>query len=105
MATLTTATAIEDDVLEAMKSIQDAVLRTVHYVVEGVEPITKLMPELPFDDQRPAPADVVKHTFVFVDKLVANQREFALKFVELLPVKVVEPPARAVKAAPKAQAA
>ena len=104
MATLATATAIEGDVLDVMTSIEDAVLRTVQHVVEGVEPITKLTPELPFGDQVPMPADVVKHVFAFVDKVVVNQREFALKLVDLLPIKV-EAPTRPAKVAPKAQAA
>ncbi len=104
MSTLVTATAFEDDLLDALQTLEDAVLRTVRSVVEGVEPITKLMPELPFGDQVPAPSDLVDHTFGFIDKLVANQREFAVKLVALLPIKVEAPAAR-VKAAPKAHAA
>jgi len=101
--TLTTVTAFEDDVLGALSTVEDAVLRSVRYVVTSVEPVTKLMAEPRFGDQVPVPADIVDHTFAFVDKLVANQREFVLKLVELLPLKV-ETPAPMVRSTPKARA-
>jgi len=77
MAAPATVTAFEDDVLGALSTIEDAVLRSVRYVVASVEPVTKLM---------------------------ANQREFATKLVELLPTKV-ETPAPKVWSTPKARAA
>jgi len=104
MSTLATATKFEDDVLRALNTVEDAALRTLRYVGEAVEPITKLMAEPPLGGQVPAPADVVDHMFVFVDKLVTNQREFAMKLVELLPTRV-DAPAPKVKSAPKARAA
>jgi hypothetical protein len=52
----------------------------------------------------PTPAEVVDHTFGFVDRLVANLREFNTKLVALLPATVKTGPA-SVKASPKAQAA
>jgi len=104
MITFTAVTAFEDDVLGALSTIEDAVLRSVRHVVASVEPVTKLMAEPPFGDQFPVPADVVDHAFAFVDKLVANQQEFAMKLVELLPTKVGAP-APNVGSIPNARAA
>ncbi|SRR5579871_7057743 len=106
MATLATATAFEDDVLDAMKTVEDATLRSLRAVLDGLEPLLKLLPEMPYGELVPAPAELVKHVFVFVNKLVANQRDFASKLVELLPAKDGRiGPSATVKPASKAQAA
>ncbi len=104
MATLATATAFEDDVLDAMQTVEDALLRSLRAVIDGLEPLLKLLPEPPYGELVPAPAEMVKHVFVFINKVVANQRDFATKLVELLPAKAVGP-VPTVKPAPKAQAA
>jgi hypothetical protein len=101
---LATATAVEDSVLDTMKMAEDVVIHTAHSFAEGFEPITKLLPELPLGGLVPAPAEVVDHTFGFVDRLEANLRDFANRLVALFPVKVEARPT-AVKASPKAQAA
>jgi hypothetical protein len=44
---LVTATAVEDNVLDTMKLAEDAVVRTARTFAEGLEPITKRMPEVP----------------------------------------------------------
>jgi hypothetical protein len=100
---LATATAVEDNVLDTMKMAEDAAVHTARTFVEGFEPIIKWLPELPAGGLVPAPADIVDHGFGFVDRLVANLRDFATTLVAMLPKVEVGP--TAVKAAPKAHAA
>jgi hypothetical protein len=102
---LATATAVEDNVLDTMKMAEDAVVHTARSFAEGFEPITKLLPEVPLGGLVPAPAEMVDHTFGFVDRLAANLRDFTKSLIEVLPIKVEAGPPRAVKASPKAQAA
>ena len=102
---LATATAVEDNVLDTMKMAEDAVSHTVRTLVEGFEPVTKLLPEVPVGGLLPTPAEVVDHTFGFVDRLTANVRDFMKSFIEMLPVKVAAQSPRAMKSSPKSQAA
>ena len=52
----------------------------------------------------PAPAEIVEHTFGFIDRLTANLREFSDRLVTLANSRVEDRPT-AVKASSKAQAA
>lgn len=101
---LATATAVEDNVLDTMKMAEDAVVRTARTLAEGFEPITERLPEFAVGGLMPRPAEVVDHTFGFVDRLAANLRDFMTRLVALLPAKVEAGPA-AVKAPPKVRAA
>jgi hypothetical protein len=101
---LATAMAVEDNVLDTMKMAEDAVVRTARTLAEGFEPITEFLPEFPMGGLMPTPAEVVDHTFGFVDRVAANLRDFSTRLVALLPATVQTRPAT-VKAPPKAQAA
>jgi hypothetical protein len=101
---LATVTAVEDNVLDTMKLAEDAVVRTARTWAEGFEPITERLPEFPTGSLMPTPAEVIDHAFGFVDRLVANLRDFNTRLVALLPATLKTGPA-AVKAPPKAQAA
>jgi hypothetical protein len=102
---LTTATAIEDNVLDAMKMAEDVVIHIARTVTDGFEPIVKLLPELPLGGLVPAPAEAVDHTFGFVDRLVVNVRDFAKQFIDVLPIKAQAGSPRTLKSSQKAQAA
>jgi hypothetical protein len=101
---LDTATAVESNVLDCITMAEDVVLHTARTVAEAFEPLTKGQPELPRVDMLPTAAEVVDHTFGFVDRLVANLRDFTMKLVGVFPIKVEARPT-AMKAPSKAQAA
>ena len=102
---LGTATAVEDNVLDMMKQAEDAVVRNARLSAERFEPITKLLPRLPYLELMPTPAEVVDHSFGFIDRLTANLRDFSNTVVGLLPVAFEATPVKATKTTPKVQAA
>jgi hypothetical protein len=102
---LATATAVEDNVLDTMKMAEDAVIRNARIIAAGLEPITKLLPDVPLGNSVPAPTEFVDHTFGFVDRLTANLRDFTNGFIDALSVKGEAGPPRTVRATPKAHAA
>ncbi len=103
MTLLNTASAVETNVLDTMTMVEDAVLRSTRALVEGIEP-AKWMPLRPASSLLPTAPETVEHTFAFVDRVVANVRQFTTEFVDLLPA-WAEPHTPAVKSAPKAHAA
>jgi hypothetical protein len=97
MSVLESVTTVQDQILDAVKAGQDAVLSVVDSVAGSAAPITEKLPAPPFADRLPNPVDVVDNYFSFVQKLLANQKDFALKLVESYnPVKP------AAKSGPKA---
>jgi hypothetical protein len=102
---LTTAAAVEDNVLETMQMTEDAVLRTARLLAEEFEPFTKSVPELPVGGFVPAPAEVVDHGLAFVDRLWANLREFAGRLVDVMPIGHEAGTSKTVKAPAKPHAA
>jgi hypothetical protein len=77
-----TAARVQDQVLDAIKAGQDAVLSAVDTLAETAAPITEMMPAPPFADRFPKAADLVDSYFGFAQKLLANQKDFALKLAE-----------------------
>ena len=73
---------IEDQVLEAVKQGQEAVIKAVRTWAEAAEAALPDLPELPATEQLPRVADIVDHGFAFADKLIASQREFAAALLE-----------------------
>ena len=102
---LTTATADEDNVLDTMRTTEDAVLRAARLLVEEFETVTKRVPEFPVDRFVPAPAEVVDHGLALADRLWANLREFADQLVEVMPIRHERPTPRTAKGSAKPQAA
>jgi hypothetical protein len=77
-----TAARVQDQVIDAIKAGQDAVLSAVDTLVETTAPITEKLPAPPFADRFPKPAELVDSYFAFAQKLLANQKDFALKLAE-----------------------
>jgi hypothetical protein len=103
MSVLETATNVQDQILDAIKAGQDAVLSAVGTLADSAAPITERLPAAPFADQLPNPVDVIDNYFRFAQKLLATQKDFSLKVVESYgPANAA--PATAVKPAPKAAA-
>jgi len=82
MAVLEAATNMQDQVLDAIKTGQDAILSAVKTVAENSAPLTDKLPAAPFADQLPDSVEAVNAVFGFIEALLANQREFALKLIE-----------------------
>jgi len=73
---------VQDQLLDAISAGEDAVLTGVKTLAKTAQPVTGIFPELPFADRLPKPVDVVDSAFGFAEKLLANQKEFAVKLVE-----------------------
>lgn len=89
MATIADQTdAIEDQVFEAVKQGQDAIVKAVRTWAEAAEnllpDLTSVpdLPNLPMADQLPSVSEIVDSSFAFADKLIASQREFAAAVLE-----------------------
>jgi hypothetical protein len=82
MSVLETAATVQDQILDAVKFGQDAVLSAVGTLASSTKPITEKLPASPFADRLPKPADVVDSYFGFAQKLLANQKDFTLKLAE-----------------------
>jgi hypothetical protein len=100
MSVLDTAVNVQDQVLDAIKASQDAVLSAVTTLVEKTAPIADKLPSAPFADQLPSSVDVLDKAFGFAEKLLASQKEFATKLVEAyVPAKATSKPKVATRAA------
>jgi hypothetical protein len=82
MTVLETATEVQDQVLDAIKTGQDALLAAVTVVAENTTPLTDKLPAAPFANQLPDGVAVVNTAFGFAEKLLANQKEFTTKLIE-----------------------
>jgi hypothetical protein len=100
MSVLESVANVQDQVLDAMKAGQDAVLSAVTTMVEKTAPIADKLPTPPFADQMPNGVDVLDKAFGFAEKLLASQKEFATKLIEAyVPAKPIAKPKVATKAA------
>lgn len=66
---------IQDQVLDAVKAGQDAIVDVVQQVVD----VLPAPPPLPFLDQLPPPGEVIDRAFGYAERLLDAQREFAVK--------------------------
>jgi hypothetical protein len=73
---------VQDQLLEAIVTGEEAVLSGVKTLAQSTQPITGKLPEMPFADRLPNPVDIVDNAFGFAEKLLANQRDFAVKLVQ-----------------------
>jgi hypothetical protein len=70
---------VQEQLLEALIAGEDAVVSGVKSLVERTQPITAKLPDVPFADRLPDPADVADNAFSFAEKLLATQKAFAVK--------------------------
>ena len=82
MSVLETVITVQDQILDAVKAGQDAVLSAVDTLAESAAPITENLPAPPFADRLPNPVDAVDTYFSFAQKLLASQKDFTVKLVE-----------------------
>ena len=83
MATATEViSSVEDQVLEAVKQGQEAIVKAVRTWADASKSLIPDLPPLPFADQLPNTSELVENAFAFVDKILASQREFAGELLE-----------------------
>ena len=82
MSVLETAVTVQDQILDAVRAGQEAVLSAVGTLANGTKPIAEKLPASPLADRLPKAADVVDNYFGFAQKLLANQKDFTLKLAE-----------------------
>jgi hypothetical protein len=70
-------TSLEDQVLEAVKQGQEAIVKAVRTWADASKNLIPDLPPLPFADQLPATSELIENAFAFADKILATQREFA----------------------------
>ena len=78
MTVLETATGVQDQVLDAIKTSQDALLAAVKAVAENTTPLTDKLPAAPFASQLPDGTNVINTAFGFAEKLLvlsAHQKQ------------------------------
>ena len=85
MTLLETAASVQDQVLEAIKASQKAVIPAVKTFAETTAPIAGILPPPPFADKFPTVSDLVDSAFGFAAKLIAMQKEFVTKLFEAYP--------------------
>lgn len=73
--TSTTYAAIEDQVLDAVKFGQQAIVDGVRAVTETVKNVIPAG-SVPFADSLPKPSEYVERAFSLSERLLANQKQF-----------------------------
>jgi hypothetical protein len=97
---------IEKQILDAIRTGEDAVVKTVSSWVEAARRLSPSLFSLPYPEQLPAPGEVIDHVYNLVDEFTTSQRDFAKKLLGAVqPVLVGGTSTPAVKSAPKAAAA
>ena len=93
MTVLEVATTMQDQVLDAIKAGQDALVSAVDTLADTAAPITEKLPSPPFADVMTKPVDLIDNYFSFVQKLLASQKDFALRLAETYSSKPAAKPA------------
>ena len=73
-------TDVQERVLEAVRTGQDA-------VVDAVKTVADKLPswsELPYADQLPSPGEVIDRAFGYTEQVIDTQGEFAKKLIDAL---------------------
>jgi hypothetical protein len=81
---------VEDQVLDAIKRSQDAVLQAISAWSESVAKVApKLpdMPKLPLVDALPKPSELSDQYFEFAQLLLSSQQKFVEKLLAALPAR------------------
>jgi hypothetical protein len=73
-------TDVQDKVLDAVRTGQDAVVDAVKIVGDKLPSWS----DLPYADRVPAPGEVVDRAFGYAEQVIDSQREFAKKLVDAL---------------------
>lgn len=70
---------MQGQILDTIRRSQEAVVDAVKAWAESVQAVTPSLPvpDVPFADQLPKPADLVASAYDFAEQLLASQRKFA----------------------------
>jgi hypothetical protein len=88
-------TKVEDQILDTLSNLQKPVLDAVKTIAEKVE---GYVPEVPGSDNLSDIDELVLSQFAFIEKLVANQKDFALSVIETIKTVTAKPEAPKAKA-------
>lgn len=81
MSVRETANSVQEQVLDALKSGEEAVLSAVRTAVETAEPVTSLIPAPVYAERLPLVTEVVESAFTFAEKVLANQKKFVTELL------------------------
>jgi hypothetical protein len=107
MSNETVADRVGEQVLSAVKRLQDLSVSTVQSVTQAVAGFVPELPSLPLADRLPQPKEVAERTFGFWEELLEAQKEYTLRLIEAfepLTGKVDQKAARARKKISEAKA-
>ena len=77
-----TATTVEDQIVDAITSLQGPVAELVGKLAEYVAGVLpEDLPELPFGDQLPTASEVVENGYAFARRLLDTQHTFATELL------------------------
>jgi len=77
MSTTESTHKTQDQVLNALKQSQDAVVKAVETWSETVGKLPRPSVDVPFAKDLPKPDEIIETTFDFAQKLLGAQRDFA----------------------------
>jgi hypothetical protein len=102
MAFTDTFKAIPDQFLDALDVTQQLILSNASAFVESARSFTPATETIPFTDRLPDPVAVSDGVFGFAEKVLASQRDFTHKLLEIYaPPKAADKAPAAAKAATK----
>jgi len=79
-----TTTTTQAAVLDGVQTAQKLVIDGLTNLADLVRPAIDTLPEIPFVQSLPTPAEVVENGFDFAAKLLAAQRDFAAQVAAVL---------------------
>ena len=90
---------LQAQVLDSIRTSQDAVLEALRTWADAVHSLTPSLPvsAVPFADKLPAPNDLIEDAFDFAARLLAAQRKFAEDVLQVTASAAGETPAEPAK--------
>jgi hypothetical protein len=77
-------TTVQEQVVDAIKLVNELTIDAVRTVADVTVPFVSALPKLPFSDLYPSPQETIESGFVFAEKVLATQHDFAKQLVDAL---------------------
>jgi hypothetical protein len=87
--------AMPEQFLDALGVTQQMILTNAAAIVTSAKSLTPSVPALPFADRLPDPARISDTAFSYADKVLASQRDFSHKLLEIYAPPKATAPAKA----------
>jgi hypothetical protein len=98
MAFIDTFKAMPDQFLDLLDATQQTILTNASAFAASVKSVTPDTPTIPFTDRLPDPIGLSDGAFTFAEKVLASQREFSHKLIEIYLPEKAPTPAKATTA-------